>query len=440
MPLHTSSTLLSYFDQSNGVSTDTRKLPPGCMFFALKGPNFNGNVYAAKALELGASFVVVDEEAHCDSRDPRYLLVANVLEALQGLATLHRRRFEIPIFGLTGSNGKTTTKELLYAVMQQEKKVHATHGNFNNHIGVPLTLLAMPRDTEFAIVEMGANQPGDIAELAKIAEPTHGLITNVGAAHLERLGNLEGVQRTKGALFDFLKSHEGLLFVNTADHRVVAAAGKPAHKVTYGSRESAYWGETLENQLEGMRLRLHHEGESVEVHSPLSGEHNAKNIVASWAVGHHFGLSLASIQRGIAQYRAENNRSQVLHRGAFTVWLDAYNANPSSMQAAIDHLTSVDSGKVALILGDMYEVGANSPQVHQELGQHILTRGPQVVIGIGPQMKYLIEALGGLGHWFENVSESELQLPQLLAQVDTVLIKGSRAMALEKVLDYLPSK
>ncbi|MEM9986742.1 MAG: UDP-N-acetylmuramoyl-tripeptide--D-alanyl-D-alanine ligase, partial [Bacteroidota bacterium] len=335
MPLHTPSTLLPLFDQSTSVCTDTRKLTRGCIFFALKGPNFNGNIYAAQALEQGARFVVVDEETHFDATDPRYLLVADGLEALQGLATLHRRRFDIPIFGLTGSNGKTTTKEILYAVMQQEKKVHATHGNFNNHIGVPLTLLAMPKDTEFAIIEMGANQPGDIAELAKIAEPTHGLITNVGAAHLEKLGNLAGVQRTKGALFDFVKAQAGVIFVNTADPRVVAAAGQAQHQVTYGSPKSTYWGEILDNQLAGMSLRLHHENGSVEAQSPLSGAHNAKNIVAAWAVGHHFGLSSAAIQKGISHYRAENNRSQVLHQGPFTIWLDAYNANPSSMRAAI---------------------------------------------------------------------------------------------------------
>jgi UDP-N-acetylmuramoyl-tripeptide--D-alanyl-D-alanine ligase len=440
MAFYTSETLLPYFDQCGQVSTDTRALPAGALFVALRGPNFNGNAYAAQALEAGAAYVVVDDPAYHPPGDERYLRVADGLQALQGLATAHRRRFDIPFLGLTGSNGKTTTKELIHAVLQTEQKVHATKGNLNNHIGVPLTLLAIPADAEIAIVEMGANQPGDIQELAEIAEPTHGLITNVGYAHIENLGSLEGVQRTKGALFDFVAGHGGPLFVNQADHRVVAAAREAQPRITYGTPESDFWAEIDAIELDGMRLRVysrHWEG-GQPFESSLSGEHNAMNIVAAIAVGHHFGLPLDHIRKGLAAYRSSNNRSQLLRRGGFTLWMDAYNANPSSMRAAIAHVFAVQPDKVALILGDMYEVGDDSPAIHAELGRFINQHRPVVTIGVGPQMKHLVEAIEAEAHWFASIEDIQSQLPTLLRGVEVILLKGSRAMALEKLVDCLP--
>ncbi len=444
MDLYTPHTLLPYFDQCDQlVSTDTRALPPGAMFFALRGPNFNGNQYAAQALELGAAYVVVDDPAYTPAGDERYLSVENTLEALQGLAREHRRRFEFPVFGLTGSNGKTTTKELIYSVLQTRKLVRATKGNFNNHIGVPLTLLSIPLDTEIAIVEMGANQPGDIQELVEIAEPTHGLITNVGAAHLEKLGDLDGVQRTKGALFDFLGAHEGTIFVNESDARVVAAARDIQPRTTYGTEESDYWLEISQNRLEGMELKVYSRywegGQPFE--SSLSGTHNAQNILAAISVGDRFGLPIAALQEGIAAYSSSNNRSQLIRQGNFTLWLDAYNANPSSMRATIQHIfQSDDTDQVALVLGDMYEVGENTEEVHRELGTFVSDFDPHVVIGIGKAMQHLVEALGKNAHWYESIEEVSSKLPSLLAGVDTILVKGSRAMALEKILDYLPGE
>lgn len=442
MKLHPPETLLAYYDRcGQTVSTDTRALPQGALFFALRGPNFNGNAYAARALEAGAKYVVVDDPAYIPEEDDRYLPVANTLQALQHLSTLHRRRFTFPVFGLTGSNGKTTTKELIYSVLQTRKRTHATKGNLNNQIGVPLTLLSIPADTEIAIVEMGANHPGDIQELAEIGEPSHGLITNVGAAHLENLGDLDGVQRTKGALFDFVAAHGGTLFVNLGDHRVAAAAKDAQPRVTYGTPEADFWLAIERNRLDGMDLLIysrHWEGGQV-FQSSLSGPHNAQNILAAVAVGHHFGLPLDDLKAGIAAYRSANNRSQLLRRGRYTLWLDAYNANPTSMQAAISHVFQAEAGRVGLLLGDMYEVGGDSAEVHVGLGRFILAQDqPCVVIGIGPQMKHLVEVLPEGGHWFERIEDLEGQLPTLLREVDTLMVKGSRAMALEKVLDYLP--
>jgi len=434
--------LLPTFHRCGAVSTDTRSLPAGAMFVALKGPRFDGNQYAAQALTQGAACAVVDDPAVMPEGDARFLLVENGLRALQQLSTLRRREFSVPFFGLTGSNGKTTTKELIHAVLATEKRVHATKGNFNNHIGVPLTLLAMPADAELAVVEMGANHPGDIQELAEIAEPTHGLITNVGYAHIENLGSLEGVQRTKGALFDFVREHGGQLFVNAADHRVLAAAKDAARQLTYGHPEADFWLEIAHNRLDGMRLLVHsrHWEQPLLVETSLSGPHNAHNILAAITVGHHFGVAPENLQRGIASYRSQNNRSQLLRRGSLTVWLDAYNANPSSMRATVEHVFSVQSGRVALILGDMYEVGENSPAIHAELGRFIAQHRPSLTIGVGPQMKHLIEAISGPTRWYPDAAASAADLPKLMLGIDTLVIKGSRAMALEQVLDYLPEQ
>jgi UDP-N-acetylmuramoyl-tripeptide--D-alanyl-D-alanine ligase len=441
-PTLSAADLLPHFHRCKVVSTDTRSLPKGAMFVALKGPRFDGNQYAAQALETGAACAVVDDPTVILEDDDRYLLVEDGLRALQQLSTLRRREFTVPFFGLTGSNGKTTTKELLHAVLATEKRVHATRGNLNNHIGVPLTLLAMPEDAEIAVVEMGANHPGDIQELAEIAEPTHGLITNVGYAHIENLGSLEGVQRTKGALFDFVREHGEQLFVNAADHRVVAAAQGAPQQLSYGSPEADFWLEIEQNRLDGMRLRVHSRpwDQPLFLETSLSGPHNAHNILAAVVVGHAFGIAPENLQRGIASYRSANNRSQLLRRGPLTIWLDAYNANPSSMRATVEHVFSVDTGRVALILGDMYEVGENSPVIHAELGRFIAQHQPSLTIGVGPQMKHLIEATTGPSQWYPNAAASQRELPQLLQDIDTLVIKGSRAMALEQVLDYLPSE
>jgi UDP-N-acetylmuramoyl-tripeptide--D-alanyl-D-alanine ligase len=441
LPFLSAADLLPHFHACGAVSTDTRQLPPGVMFVALRGPRFDGNQYAAQALAGGAARAVVDDPSCIPAGgDPRYLLVKNGLRALQQLATLRRRELRIPILGLTGSNGKTTTKELIQAVLSTQFRVHATRGNLNNHIGVPLTLLAIPDEAEIAVIEMGANQPGDIQELAEIAEPTHGLITNVGYAHIERLGSLDGVQQTKGALFDFVRAREGFLFVNAADPRVVAVAHAYHKQRDYGTPAAEFSLSIQENRLDGMTLLASsvNWAAPLTVTTSLSGPHNAHNILAALVVGHHYGITHAHLAQGIASYHAENNRSQLLHRGDLTVWLDAYNANPSSMRATIEHVFSVQSGRVALILGDMYEVGEDSPAIHRELGRFLNPYHPALTIGIGPQMKHLIDSLTGPSYWYPDAAAAQADLPGLLQGVDTLLIKGSRAMALEQVLAFLP--
>lgn len=433
-------TILEAFLQQGSVSTDTRQIKEGDLFFALKGPNFNGNAFAARALEAGASYAVIDEQAYAVPGDARYLLVPDSLKALQQLARDYRRRFDIPILGITGSNGKTTTKELIQAVLATEKRVFATPGNLNNHIGVPLSLLSMPADTQLAVIEMGANQPGDIAELAHIALPTHGIITNIGQAHLERFHSIEGVRKTKGELFDFLRTHGGTAFVNTLDTQVMRAAKGLKQMVTYGRQDSHAWVEVLHSSLQGMQLHLHHRQwpEPLHLESALSGSYNALNILAAACIGVYFGLKPTSIQQGIASYRPTNNRSQLLRRGDYTIWLDAYNANPTSMRAAISHLMQVAGGKkVALILGDMYELGAQSEQAHRELGEFVHSLHPYRLIGIGAHMKQTVAVAGGVASWFPDVETAKDALPGLLKGAEVLLLKGSRGVALEGLLEVL---
>ncbi|RMG57461.1 MAG: UDP-N-acetylmuramoyl-tripeptide--D-alanyl-D-alanine ligase [Bacteroidetes bacterium] len=433
--------LLDHFRKHPSVSTDTRSIAPGDIFFALRGDRFDGNVYAAKALEQGASLAVVDDPGVVAAGDVRYLLVPDALRCLQQFATARRRQWTFPVLGITGSNGKTTTKELIASVLGTERRVFATRGNYNNHIGVPLTLLAVPDDTEIAIVEMGANQPGDIAELAAIAEPTHGLITNVGYAHIERLGSLEGVRQTKGALFDFVRAAGGHLFVNAADARVLRTAGEYPHQTRFGRPEDDFWFELNAHRLDGLQLTVHAQAwtQAEVFHSQLTGDYNAQNILSAIAVGVHMGISLEGIRRGIFQYVSDNNRSQLVQRGRYTIWLDAYNANPSSMRASIRHIFRLGRERVALILGDMLELGEDGPTHHHDMGTYINGLGPEVVIGIGPLMKHLVDAIEGPAYWAPDVETAAQNIGDWLGEADTLLLKGSRGMALERLLDHLPT-
>ncbi|MEO0468228.1 MAG: UDP-N-acetylmuramoyl-tripeptide--D-alanyl-D-alanine ligase [Bacteroidota bacterium] len=430
--------LLELFRQSGRVSTDTRKIQNGDLFFALKGANFNGNLFAAQALEAGASHVVIDDPDVHQPDDKRYILVKDSLRALQELSRAWRRTFDIPIIGITGSNGKTTTKELMYAVLATEKKAYATAGNFNNHIGVPLTLLAMPADTEIAIIEMGANQPGDIAELADIAEPTHGLITNIGRAHLEKLINLEGVRQTKGALFDFVEAHQGYIFLNQADPRLVQTAQSMTSISTYGTPESICHGEVIARRINGMDIRVQHQDwdEALIFSTHLTGDYNAHNILAAISIGVHFGISTTAMQAGIRSYVPTNNRSQLIEKGGKRILLDAYNANPSSMRAAIENIFSHQK-KTGLILGDMLELGEEAESIHAEIGQLVKKCQPLVMIGVGPLMQAAVQEAGPQAHAFDNVASLLPHLGVLLADCEMVLIKGSRGIALERLMDYI---
>ncbi len=428
--------LLEKFHQCRIVTTDSRNVLPGALFFALKGERFNGNTFAKGALEVGAGYAIVDDTEYYDSSDDRLILVENALKTLQDLARAYRDTFDIPVLGITGSNGKTTTKELITAVLRTEKNIHATSGNYNNHIGVPLTLLQIPDNTEIAVIEMGANQPGDIAELCEIAQPTLGLITNIGKAHLEKLKSLEGVMETKGALYEAVDRKQGNIFVNMSDHRVRELAKGKSWALTYGDLSANVYGKILNQTLSGMNLEISHTQWKVpiQMNTHLSGIYNLHNIEAAVAVGAYFGISSSHIVSGIESYIPQNNRSQVLTWKGITFWMDAYNANPSSMKAAIDHVFSIPQRKVALILGDMLEVGENEEQEHQKIGEHISSYHPIITIGIGPLMKHMIHHCSGNCKWFPDIETGKDEILQDLTLADLVLLKGSRGMKLELLI------
>ncbi|MCB9231572.1 MAG: UDP-N-acetylmuramoyl-tripeptide--D-alanyl-D-alanine ligase [Bacteroidia bacterium] len=424
------------FRISRSVCTDTRKVKPGDMFFALKGPNFNGNAFAEKALETGAAWVVVDEAEFHHPDDSRYFLVEDVLLALQNLARDFRRDFSIPVFAITGSNGKTTTKELIASVLRTGKRVHVTQGNLNNHIGVPLTLLSMPDDTEIAIIEMGANKPGDIAELAHIAEPTHGMITNIGRAHLEQFLSIEGVRKTKGELFDFIRKSGGIAFVNEADPMILSMDMGFAQSATFGTPASDFYIQKADYGDFLTQLEIIYPGSNqpLQLKSVLIGEHNARNILAAVAVAHSFGIRGKNIQKGISEYRPTNNRTQMAQIGGMNFLLDAYNANPSSMEATIASVFGKDRGKVALILGDMLELGEKGQEIHQELIRFCNQYPVAQLVGVGPLMEMALPESKHAHQWFPDTPAALPAIKSLLAGMDFVLLKGSRGIALEGLL------
>lgn len=431
--------LLDTFLAHRNVSTDTRKIQQGDLYWALKGANFNGNLFAPQALEAGAAKVVVDDPAVIVPGDDRYVLVEDGLKGLQALAAAFRKTWTIPVIGLTGSNGKTTTKELLAAALSTRYVVHATAGNYNNHIGVPLTILAYPDEAEIAIIEMGTNQPGDIQELADIALPSHGLITNVGYAHLEKLLSLDGVMVEKGQLFEVVKQQAGQLFVNADDQRVVQAAGAYEQIVSFGKENGDFQASIRNQSSAGMIVEVSHADweEPLLISSAMSGSHNALNIAAAAAVANHFQVPPSKIAEGIAAYLPANHRSQLIGRDGYQIWMDAYNANPSSMAASILHVMSLRAERVGLIIGDMYELGESSEQLHLELGQLIKNQSPELVIGIGKEIQQTLAQLETPTHYFPNTQEAIPHLAELVSGCDLLLLKASRGIGLEKLLEVI---
>lgn len=445
------STLLSIFYQYPHISTDTRKIQQDDIYFALKGDNFDGNEYAAQALDKGAAYAVIDNPFVRVENDERYLLVENTLVALQTLGRDYRRTFDIPFLGITGSNGKTTSKELIASVLRTEKKIYATQGNLNNHIGVPLTLLAIPKDIEIAVIEMGANQPNDIRELCEIAEPTLGLITNIGKAHLEKLIDIKGVQTVKGQLFEAVGKVAGTIFVNQTDPLVVEKAAMLSvrtlttaieHQITYGMPNSEFQMNLLHHSMQGMEIEItcQHWKKAEIFHSQLTGTYNALNILAAVAVGDYFGISIEGIKKGIYGYVPTNHRSQWIEKNGLRILIDAYNANPSSMKAAITNIFETNPNqKIGLILGDMFELGAESEMEHRNLGKHIAQYHPSFIALLGKEMHFADPELQHLPHFYspDLFSAKESILHQLKTTgIEVLLIKGSRGMALERVLDW----
>jgi UDP-N-acetylmuramoyl-tripeptide--D-alanyl-D-alanine ligase len=431
--------LYSQFLAAQGqVSTDSRQPQPGTLFFALNGPSFRGAAFAPQALAKGARHAVVDDEALAAADPARYTFAADPLLALQQLARHHRQQFRIPVLAVTGSNGKTTTKELLTAVLAKRFRVLATIGNLNNHIGVPLTLLRLRAgEHELAVVEMGANHRGEIAAYCEWAEPTHGLITNIGKAHLEGFGGAEGIALGKGELFDYLTRTSGTAFVNTLDAKVVERAARVTQRLTYPQAGDTYPA-TLLAADPALALRL---ADGTEVAAQLTGDYNFPNLAAAAAVGQHFGVPTADIAAALAAYNPQNNRSQLLRtaRGNELV-LDAYNANPSSMAAALRSFaqrpTTGGNHEKVVILGDMFELGTESPREHAELG-HLLAELPiNLVLLIGEEMRNA-HAANINTYYFPTKAEAAEWLRQHAPQGQQVLVKGSRGMAMETLVELL---
>lgn len=431
-----SSAIYPYFLKHPVVSTDTRNIHPGSIFFALKGGNFNGNAFAAEALEKGAHYAVIDEPQY--QNDERFLLVADVLTALQELARHHRSQLRIPIIGITGTNGKTTTKELIYAVLSQRFRTHATQGNLNNHIGVPLTVLSITPETEIAVVEMGANHPGEIAFLCTIAQPTHGLITNVGKAHLEGFGSFEGVKRTKGELYDYLAEHEGTLFLQRDNPllREMADTRDIRHLVSYGfSSENDVYGRLVNaDPLLEILWSAKPDAANYAVATQLTGAYNTENILASVCIGLHFDMPPAAINRGIANYAPSNNRSQLTKTDKNTVICDYYNANASSMAAALDNLRLLDTKKKVIILGDMFELGEESYAEHGRVVEQARALGVHRVIFVGNA--FYDHRLEG-AEFYQTTEEAKAALKQRPVAGALVMLKASRGMAFEQLVGLL---
>lgn len=411
------------------IQTDTRKLMPGDLFFALKGQNFNGNLFAQNALNAGAAYAVIDERTEGYNEpgiSDKLILVDNVLSTLQALAKYHRQQFSIPFLSITGSNGKTTTKELIHAVLSTSYKTYTTEGNLNNHIGIPLTLLKIKADAELAVVEMGANHLEEIASYCSIVLPTHGIITNCGKAHLEGFGSEEGVRKGKGELYDYLRVNNGTAFVMwDYDYLQKMSKGIPTI-ITYGTNNAGMEGAVIESEP-FLKVKFHSSLTTVQTH--LVGEYNFPNVLAAAAVGKYFKVPDEKIKSAIENYVPSNNRSQWIIKGTNKYILDAYNANPSSMMQAIDNFAKMNALNKILILGAMAELGEQSREEHRILLDQIKKYLWADVLLVGGQF----EGISAPYHWFNDSSEAGKWFRQQNFQNSIILIKGSRSMQMEKV-------
>ena len=422
------------FEQSKGVTTDTRQCKEGMMFIALRGENFDGNSYAGEALEKGCSFVVVDNSDYADENDSRVILVDNSLRVLQQLARHHRRTIGTPIVGITGTNGKTTTKELVATVLSKKFNTLYTQGNLNNHIGVPLTLLGLTREHEMAIVEMGANHPGDIKELVEIAEPDYGLITNVGLAHLQGFGSLEGVIRTKGELYEYLRTTEQRTIFLNADNAYLSGIADGLEAVTYGQGESTYVHGKFVACDPYLKFQWQQgEGEWYEVTTQLIGSYNIDNALCAVAVGCYFGVSHEDISVALSEYIPQNNRSQLTVTKHNRLVVDAYNANPTSMRAALDNFVCMEVPRKMAILGDMKELGEATATAHQEVVDRLATCGFDEVWLVGDAFAKTVHAQ----RTFADVEEVKAALQESTPEDFCILIKGSNSMKLASLVQYL---
>lgn len=427
--------LYTVYLESGKISTDTRTIEPGSIFFALKGKNFNGNVFAEEALSKGAMYAIIDEKAY--QINERCILVENVLETLQQLAQLHRKNLQIPVIAITGSNGKTTTKELTASVLAQKYKTFATKGNLNNHIGVPISILSISKDDEIAIIEMGANHCGEIAFLCKIADPNYGVITNIGLDHLEGFGSYEGVMRANGELYEYLQKKKGTVFLNTneKDLFILAKRSKfPKKRIITYPNEKDY----LHCKLIRQDFFIAYENEQGNlIQTQLIGKYNFANIATALCIGKYFGVPHEKMDEAILSYQPRNNRSQILHKNGNIVVLDAYNANPSSMKEAIENFAQIPTSQPkGVILGEMNELGSYSYSEHQKLGKLLADKNFDLVILYGSKMQPALEFLPK-AYFFADKFSLYNWLKDRKLQDYLLLIKGSRGTQMETVVEAL---
>ncbi len=421
--------LYQIFIQYPSIQTDTRKLKKGDLYFALKGPNFNGNHFARQAIDAGAAYTIIDEDNF--ATDGKAILVDNVLNTLQNLARHHRSKFNIPFIAITGSNGKTTTKELIHSVLSTTYKTSTTEGNLNNHIGVPLTILKIQTNANFAIIEMGANHIGEIACYCNIAMPTHGLITNLGKAHLEGFGNEEGVRKAKGELFDYLKLNNGAAFV-MADYHTLKEMSKGIQMLyTYGTKEADVVGNIL--SADPLLEVEFAKGINKKIKTNLVGTYNLPNVLAAVAIGTYFNVSDDKIKTAIENYFPSNSRSQLMEKGSNKIILDAYNANPSSMKLAIENFANAKEDNKILVLGAMAELGSASLEEHKQVINEIDRHPWKKVVLVGGDFL-------NIDHSYikkKTADDAGQLIQEHKIENAFFLIKGSRSTEMEKVLDYI---
>lgn len=424
----TTEQLYGLYLQFPSVQTDTRKLKKNDLFFALTGPKFNGNLFAAEALELGASYAIVDEKIA--AKDDRLIKVENVLQTLQDLAKHHREQLDIPVIAVTGSNGKTTTKELMNAVLSSHYVCYTTEGNLNNHIGIPITLLRIHSDAEIAVIEMGANHQKEIEGYCRYVQPTHGIITNCGKAHLEGFGGPEGVAKAKGELFDYLKGTHGTAFIFSDYDYLQSMSRGIENIITYGTTEAQVNGTALKSEP-FLEIGITYESGTDIIRTHLVGEYNLPNVLCAVAVGRHFNVPEAKIKSAIENYIPNNSRSQMVELHSNKIILDAYNANPTSVKAAIESFAKLRADKKVLMLGGMMELGTESINEHQEIVDFIKKYFFNTVVLVGGDFERVTHPF----LYFSNAEETRKWLREQQFENTYFLIKGSRSMQMENILE-----
>jgi len=424
--------LYAIFQDFPLVTTDSRNIPANSIFFALKGESFNGNAFASEAVAKGAAYAVIDESEYAINN--HFILVEDVLVCLQQLARYHRDQLALPILAITGTNGKTTTKELIASVLSKKFKVNCTQGNLNNHIGVPLTILSMNNETEFGVVEMGANHQGEIKSLCQIANPDYGLITNIGKAHLEGFGSFEGVIQTKSELYDFLRNKGCKCFLN-ADNPLLVQQAHDLEQISYGQSTGYFMAGELASTDNYLVVKALFPKGWLYLKSMLVGDYNFENLLAAACAGKYFEVNPLDIQKALAEYIPSNNRSQLIRREKNTIIMDAYNANPTSMMAALNNFTRINNENKCVILGDMLELGDASAKEHQNIVDFIEEQNFTEVFLVGSQ--FMNTTSNTKKEKFEHAELLSVYLKTQPIENKLILIKGSRGIHLEKILESL---